>query len=79
MEFIDLKFSIEVKFSSMTKEQYKEFVRFFEEQIIKNEPIDAKEVVSRLSLDKRPFLVSSINSPRLTNDLISNAEVTLVS
>lgn len=79
MQLIDLKFSIEVSFSSMTKEQYKEFVRFFEEKILETKPIEAKEVISRLDLDKRPFFVSSISSPRLSDELISNAEVTLIS
>lgn len=79
MKFIDVKLTIDVSFGTMTEDQYKDFIKFFKENFGKNEPIDNKKVIDYLSLDKRPFHISSYGlQDDEENENIKNSEINIV-
>jgi hypothetical protein len=78
MDFVDLKFTINVSFHTMTLEKYQEFEKDLEE-MQRDDKIDNQKLIDLLALDKRPFAVASIKSPKIDqNEHISNAEIDLI-
>ncbi|MGV9003974.1 hypothetical protein [Flavobacterium sp.] len=79
MDFIDLDFTINVSFGTMTREQYDEFISFFGDRFFDNK-IDNKKLIELLSLDKRTISLSRIAHPSVdeVNQNISNASIELI-
>jgi hypothetical protein len=81
MDFVDVKLTIDVQFSTMTMEQYNEFVEFFQNYFTDPNPINNKKVIDYLSLDKRPMHVARISAPKWNeNDdsHILNSEIDII-
>lgn len=80
MEFVQVKVSIDVDFGTMTKDQYKEFLKEFEEDFLNRKQISNQKIMDALDLDKRPFFVSRIEEPRADEpeDAIEHATIEFV-
>jgi len=77
MNLINLKINISLDIDFLTEEQYAEISKFFA-VTDSNIPLDNKEVIEILALDKRPFFTSvkSITPP--SKELIRTAKIELI-
>lgn len=77
MEFVDLTLTINVTYGAMSMEQYKRINDFFAASL-NDETINNKNLIDFLSLDKRPFSVTSISRNTTPNGDFRTAEISLI-
>lgn len=77
MELINLKINISLDFNCLSEEQYNEISNFFA-VTDSDVPLNNKEVIELLALDKRPFFTcaKSITPPR--KELIRTTTIELI-
>lgn len=76
-EFINLKVTISLDLNALSKEEYNQFSNFFA-LTDSNIPLDNKEVIELLALDKRPFFVSEKQISTRSDELIRTANIDLI-
>lgn len=77
IEFINVKVTISLDLDGVSKEQYQQISNFFA-LTDSNIPLDNKEVIELLALDKRPFFVSAKEISPRSDEPIRTAKIDLI-